>query len=195
MNSTTENPSHDLESLNAADNSALQLEWFQRLTKLYHSISESSGLQCDTRCHARCCPKQKTAQNIADAIGHVAIMLPFEREHIIAKTGITPQKIQTIRIPFLEATHIDIGFITNELPCPFLSSGNQCSIYEIRPLDCRSFPLIPVFQDDGTLNFRMDNDCPSVITFSSSYKDAFKQLWVELLPHLPMSYRMTFNEL
>ncbi len=185
-----------LSSTRDADHhNALKQDWFQRLTTLYNSISESSGLECETRCHGRCCPKQKTAQNIAEAIGHVAIMLPFEREYIIAQTGISPNLIQSIRIPFSNNNELDIGFITNDLPCPFLTKENHCAIYNIRPLDCRSFPLIPVFEEDGTLNFRVDNDCPSVITFSSSYRESFQYLWLELLPHLPMSYRMTFNDL
>ena len=34
----------------------------------------------------------------------------------------------------------DGDFVANVKPCPFLASDNFCSIYEIRPSDCRRFP-------------------------------------------------------
>ena len=34
----------------------------------------------------------------------------------------------------------DGDFVVNTKPCPFLGSGNNCSIYEDRPSDCRRFP-------------------------------------------------------
>lgn len=31
-------------------------------------------------------------------------------------------------------------FVVKSTPCPFLGSGNRCSIYEARPSDCARFP-------------------------------------------------------
>ena len=31
-------------------------------------------------------------------------------------------------------------FVVKSTPCPFLGSDNYCSIYEVRPSDCRRFP-------------------------------------------------------
>lgn len=181
--------------LSAEKNSELRDHWFMLLNHFYEKSKKNSGLECAERCSARCCPKVKSERNCAEAIGHVAIMLPFEREHILAKTTIKPEQLHSTRIDFVNGTHIDIGYITSSRPCPFLSENNHCQIYDIRPLDCRSFPLIPVFQCDGTLTFRMDTECPSVDTFSLSYKHDFQELWHELLPHLPMNYRLLFNAL
>lgn len=38
--------------------------------------------------------------------------------------------------------HIDEegDYVLNQQPCPFLGSGNYCSIYDIRPKACREYP-------------------------------------------------------
>jgi len=179
----------------AATSATLCATWFQRLDIVYQSITENSALECATRCSARCCPKSKALKNIDDAVGHVAIMLPFEMEYIRSKTNINPSQFQYARIEFTPDTAINIGFMTSEVPCPFLTANNQCGIYNIRPLDCRSFPLIPVFNPEGTINFRVDKECPSAMTFSITYQTQLKKVWKELLPSLPMSYRMLYNQL
>jgi len=62
-------------------------------------------------------------------------------------------------------------------------------------MDCRSFPLIPVFGSDGSLGFRIDSNCPSQGTFAADYQDRMKSVWQDLLPHLPMAYRMLYKRL
>ena len=175
--------------------SDLRQQWIAFLETLYASVSENSGLQCESLCHARCCPKVKTPKNQAEAVGHVAIFLPFELENIVSKTGIEPDQFQTAQIEFTPGTPIDIGFITNDLPCPFLREDHRCGIYEFRPLDCRSFPLIPVFQSDGGLNFRVDHACPSAKTHFPTHQEHLKDIWRGLLPRLPMNYRKLYNDL
>jgi len=38
--------------------------------------------------------------------------------------------------------HLDAenDFVLNESPCPFLSEGNHCSVYDARPTACREYP-------------------------------------------------------
>jgi len=182
-------------STNVATNEHLRATWFQLLENLYQSITEKSDLECATRCSARCCPKSKASQNSSDAVGHVAIMLPFEMEYIASKTNAPAERLQQERIQFTHDTYLDIGFTTSSTPCPFLSDDNRCGIYDIRPLDCRSFPLIPAFDLEGDIGFRVDGECPSAITFSNANQMQLKAIWKELLPNLPMSYRIAYNQL
>jgi hypothetical protein len=36
--------------------------------------------------------------------------------------------------------HPDYEYLTKKLPCSFLNDDNKCSIYEIRPAGCRTYP-------------------------------------------------------
>ena len=181
--------------IDAASIRSVRSDWFQQIETLHSSITEASGVECATCCSARCCPKAKTAGPIDEPVGHVAIMLPFELEYILSKTNIDPEKLQHTQIEFSSDTTLNIGFMTCAVPCPFLTPDNQCGIYEFRPLDCRSFPLIPFFNEDGSIRFYVDEVCPSAITFSPAYAEELKQIWKALLPRLPMSYRSLYNDL
>ncbi len=181
--------------IDASTAATLRSSWLQLIADIHHSTTEDSGLECATRCTARCCPKAKTATDNASAVGHVAIMLPFEMEYIRAKTPISSATLQLAPVEFTADISVDIAYTTSASPCPFLTHNNACGIHDIRPLDCRSFPLIPVFNQDDSLSFRVDQECPSTETFASSYNSQLQKIWHDLLPHLPMSYRMLYNQL
>jgi Fe-S-cluster containining protein len=53
-------------------------------------------------------------------------------------------------------------FVVNAKPCPFLGSGNHCSIYEQRPSDCRRFPYTDedVFIKRTQLTLKNSTFCP-----------------------------------
>jgi Fe-S-cluster containining protein len=174
-----------------ADDSSVRSAWFQQIEILHQSITELSNLECATRCSARCCPKAKEST----PVGHIAIMLPFEREYVLSKVDLNPDELESSLIEFTANTTIKIGIMTQAVPCPFLTSNHQCGIYDIRPLDCRSFPLIPIFNKDGSIQFRIENECPSAVTFSPSYEEELKVIWQKILPLLPMSYRLLYNDL
>ena len=91
-------------AIDAAQNSALRSEWFARLERTYQSIKEPSGLECATRCNARCCPKTKSSANTKDAVGHVAIMLPFELEYIVEKASSDRELMHETSIEFTDET-------------------------------------------------------------------------------------------
>lgn len=183
-------------ALNEVDTiSTLQDGWFKRISHLHQIITEDAEMECATRCTARCCPQAIAIKDPDYAVGHVAIMLPFEMEFILSKTNFSLEQLQQTSIELSPGINIDIGYTTNKKPCPFLSAEYECSVHAIRPLDCRSFPLIPIFDIDGTIAFHIDTDCPSANTFSSSYQMKIIQIWEELLPVLPMSYRTLYNEL
>ena len=78
--------------------STFRTTWFERLEYLHQITTENSGLECASRCTARCCPQSVASIDPADAVGHVAIMLPFEMEYLISK--MKPQgKFALSRLP------------------------------------------------------------------------------------------------
>ena len=62
--------------------------------------------------------------------------LPSDIKRIAKHMGMTP-KAYTEKYTYVD----DIGDVMNRsVPCHFLLPDNKCSIYEIRPVDCRGFP-------------------------------------------------------
>lgn len=174
----------------------LKETWIALIPDLHKATTkENANLQCASLCTARCCPQVRSRHDPNYAVGHVAIMLPFELEYICEQTDTSMEIFETAGIEYSKDFNLSIGYITNKNPCPFLTHDYKCGIHSIRPLDCRSFPLIPVFQANGEITYRTDSDCPSVDSLSKEYQDSLKKIWSELLEHLPMKYRMLYNEL
>jgi Fe-S-cluster containining protein len=44
--------------------------------------------------------------------------------------------------------------------CTFLEAG-LCALEDIKPVDCRIFPLDPIFKEDGQMDFVIDVNCPA----------------------------------
>ncbi|HNT74414.1 MAG TPA: YkgJ family cysteine cluster protein [Anaerolineae bacterium] len=175
---------------------ALQAAWWQRLEKLHQRAEGASGLACAARCTARCCPHAAMAtQPPAYTVSHVMIMLPFEMDYILAKTALDPARLRKISVEIAPGLVHEIGFANVATPCPFLTADFRCGAYRFRPLDCRSFPLTPVFGMDGALDFRLTTTCPSLDTFAHAYQEQLKTVWRDLLPHLSMAYREVYNQL
>lgn len=67
-------------------------------------------------------------------------------------------------------------FTLNRKPCPFLSSGNRCSVYGFRPEDCRSFPHLHKKEFVLRLIQTVENCsiCPIVFNVFELLKD---ELW------------------
>jgi uncharacterized protein len=82
----------------------------------------SSQIEC-TSC-ANCCRKLQPLLTRADV------------NRLSKAEGLS---INRFRARYLQPTEDREGETFNTLPCPFLRD-NQCSVYEYRPADCRSFP-------------------------------------------------------
>lgn len=46
-------------------------------------------------------------------------------------------------------------------PCSFLGEDGLCSIQDIKPLDCRAYPVRAVPQEDGGLTWHLHRSCPA----------------------------------
>lgn len=58
----------------------------------------------------------------------------------------------------------DEDYVTKTLPCPFLGSDNYCSIYEVRPTDCRRYPYTneDILLKKKSLTLKNVEVCPAV---------------------------------
>ena len=94
---------------------------------------------CD-QCDRRCCSRP--------------VALPEERERIIraTKMGILRRR----RVFRKRQGH----YIIEGEPCPFLKNGS-CSIEEVRPLNCRIFPLALTHRGKDA-QWALSPECPSI---------------------------------
>ena len=81
------------------------------------------------------------------------VVLPHEREKIIAANG------DESAFRWLPRQKFYVIEKQDGMPCQFLTQYNRCGIYELRPLDCRTWPLT-YSPKDGT--FYADTECPAV---------------------------------
>ena len=56
-------------------------------------------------------------------------------------------------------------YVVNTKPCPFLGSDNYCSIYEVRPSDCKRFPYTDedIFFKRQNITLKNAAFCPIVV--------------------------------
>jgi len=69
----------------------------------------------------------------------------------------------------------DTAFFLNHDKCPFLDQNGKCKIYEMRPLDCRLFPL-DIIEENGEYFWCVFTICPNW--------RKMKELFEPLLPAL-----------
>jgi len=72
--------------------------------------------------------------------------------------------------------HPDYDYLINTLPCPFLAKDNKCTIYEIRPEGCRTYPPAKLRLTDEQLDVIHDNVgiCPAVNEMVDKIKSKFE---------------------
>ncbi len=86
---------------------------------------------------------------------YYAVLLPGEEERI-------PKVLKPFEIMTKYGCVKAIG-AREGLPCPALSSGGYCTVYNERPFDCRIYPLV-VYLDEktGEKVAYLDLGCPAV---------------------------------
>jgi hypothetical protein len=67
----------------------------------------------------------------------------------------------------------DNDFVVKSLPCPFLGADNYCSIYEVRPRDCRDYPHSDKagFLQKANLHTKNTVSCPAVFYIFEKLKE------------------------
>ncbi len=176
----------------------LKQEWFARLDRM-NSLCRAlppTGLQCLTQCSARCCPHAHMRDMpLEEAASLVAVLLPFEMEYIIEKTGVSEDAFRRWPIRMGDGSLLEIGMFDLGRPCPFLEPHLRCSVYLDRPVDCQSFPLLPVLDpNSGELVWKDGQACPSLPFFNSIAREKIQDIWIELKETLPGEWWSLYHE-
>lgn len=169
----------------------LKTEWFFRFDKILDHIKSipSSNLKCLDLCQARCCPRVgMRSMQFAEIASPVVVLLPFEMEYLIEKTGVLRSLFRRWPLALTPEVTIEIGMLDLGKPCPFLSENLQCSIHEHNPLDCRTFPLVPYQDLHGSLEWVLGENCPSLELLSPQFAEAIKNIWTDLFPFIPRGW-------
>lgn len=169
----------------------LKTEWFARFDQILNNSRTIplSGLKCLELCQARCCPRVGMRQMQSDEIASpVVVLLPFEMEYIIEKTGSPRELFRRWPLALTAEITIEIGMLDLGKPCPFLTEKLQCGIHAHNPLDCRTFPLLPFQDHRGDLQWTLGENCPSLSFLSPPFVDTVKHVWQELHPLLPQAW-------
>ena len=85
--------------------------------------------------------------------------------------------------------------IDPQRPCPAqCSRPSSCSIYNQRPLDCRSFQVVPRFEADGKVSTEISRShCPIADTLPDGFEEAVRVAWEGIEPHLPDEWKQAYN--
>ena len=97
-------------------------------------------------------PYCKKCKGLCCKVPYVAFLTPRDIERISKKTLCLNFYLKWGSFYFMR--------IKNN-KCIFYDEINQsCSIYDVRPLDCRSYPLLCRYNDNRKLTWRIDFNCP-----------------------------------
>jgi Fe-S-cluster containining protein len=169
----------------------LKTEWFAPLGRILKReyTTPSSSLKCLELCQAHCCPhiamRSMQAGQIASA---VVVLLPFEMEYLMEKTGAPRSVFRTWPIDITPDLPLDVGILDLGKPCPFLRGDLRCGIHEHNPLDCRTYPLLPYQNYRGELQWALGENCPSLHLLNENFTSHIKSLWQQIYPSLPQSW-------
>ena len=79
-------------------------------------------------------------------------------------------------------------------PCPFFVGG-LCSVYPIRPIDCRMFPLFPLFEieTDSFSLVRAGKYCPLHRRLTGDFVEACADVCHLLNSEMPVEWKRLYN--
>lgn len=95
----------------------------EELTKLFNNGYETYGESIDCRQCGNCCKTTSPRLNSRD-VERISQFLGMRKASFIKN--------------YLKEDEEDL--IYQKTPCPFLDEENSCTIYEVRPKDCKEYP-------------------------------------------------------
>jgi Fe-S-cluster containining protein len=120
------------------------------------------------------------------------MLLPHEEELIQDNSGKKDQSNMFLKNCY-GYYYQPLGF-----SCPRLHSSGACKMYNKRPFDCRSFPVIPRFRldKDNSIEFFLSNPyCPILQNLSNDFIKITIECWQYIAENLPIDWKATYNEL
>jgi Fe-S-cluster containining protein len=118
-------------------------------------------------------------------LGEEVIFLPYEKEYICIQAqekGLSD--ISCDKIDAVENNYVPL--------CPFLNHG--CGIHKYRPFDCRSYPLIPFFKEDGYWEILFSKNCPYTQETSKPFFNIMVNSWKIISPFLSDEWKQNYNK-
>lgn len=97
---------------------------------------------------------------------------------------------------FRSSTGYALHYIPGNKTCAFFN-GERCKFYSSRPIDCRSYPLVPkaVFEKKGKayLRFFVDEVCPA--SNNTEHISRWIQVWQKIAPFVSPAWWQAAEEL
>jgi Fe-S-cluster containining protein len=75
--------------------------------------------------------------------------------------------------------------------CPFFV-GRRCSIHPHRPIDCRTYPLVPTFKEPCAFSFSVSGVCPLRTGVDRPFVSLMTGVWRRLLPRLTPAWKSQY---
>jgi Fe-S-cluster containining protein len=163
-------------------------QWFNLLAQIAAQTA-SSDLPCAEYCPDIICERDEKL-----------FLLPFEREFICERTGLDLNgsgQFWTVALPSEErdpsGPRLVVAVKSAFQPCPALSKERRCAIHDARPLDCRTFPFIPAFGEEGT-HSKLRASCPLVAAdaLPPGFVSLYERVWRHLSPFLPDAWKTLY---
>ncbi len=148
-------------------------QWYLLLEEIYAETAHPKGeLRICSDCEDAPCevgPEQVT-------------LLPFEDEFIRDRLAARGAHVA------LETIH-DIAGCKH---CPFFRA-RRCAIHPHRPVDCRTYPMVPVFVGNG-VTYTVSGVCPRRAGMDLPFMKLMSAVWNRLTPFLPKAWMAAYNE-
>jgi len=117
------------------------------------------------------------------------LFLPYEMEFILERLKLPVNPFETVTLEGMA-----YGFMSGSRDCSFFKTPD-CQIHDLRPYDCRSFPILPEFLPDGKVEFRWASYCPLSRKLKPRLVELFTSCWLDLATHLPQAWKSHYNAL
>lgn len=155
-----------------------------------YALTADAELPCWTVCRGLCEEKEN------------AYFLPLEEEYIAGRLGLGPDAFPPVEAhegPVNAMVSITTqGLVPRHCPFDEMKDGfHNCTIHGVRPMDCRSFPVFPVFRPEkpgAGLKFYVTDYCPLYLTVPRQFVERIASAWSLLAPHLPDWWWREYNK-
>ncbi len=151
--------------------------WFAEIESLYVQTSQAT-LPCQPACSDLFCESGNAEQ---------VLFLPYELEYIREKLNLLSNPFESVPLD-----GVAYGFMTGFRDCPYFK-GPDCLIHNLRPFDCRSFPILPRFDPGGSVDFKLSAYCPLSRSLDSQFIGLITSCWKDLAPYLPEPWKAYYN--
>lgn len=119
--------------------------------------TKENGLRFDSLLKCQRCGKCCNATLFDTGV----LLFPFEIERLAIKSNLSKRQFKE------RFTYTENGRRFLKLPCPFYQDG--CSVYSVRPVACREFPLNQIVPKNGKMWMTVNMDCPAGKELGNKY--------------------------